>query len=62
LIFASLYQDKEVKKRGKIIEQNTIKDSFRGLSCFFSNNMYRETLKGMIKLTEMIPAMPDLPK
>ena len=36
---ASLYQEKEVKKRSKINEENTLRDPIRELSGFFSNDM-----------------------
>ena len=36
LIFASLYQDKEVIKKGRINEENTFKDSVLEISGFYN--------------------------
>jgi hypothetical protein len=39
LIFASLYQDKEVKKKSEISEGNTFKDSVVEIFGFYSDDI-----------------------
>jgi len=38
LIFASLYQDKEDRKKSKLNEENTFKDSVSEISGFYPND------------------------